>query len=437
MIVDLIIKNGTCVSHDKIFKADIAIKKGKIFKIGSLDDIKSKQTIDAKGMHILPGAFDSQCHFREPGGEHKEDLKSGSMAAVAGGITSIFDMPNNKPSITTEKLFKKKLALAKNRMFCEHAFYMGAEKDNIAEINKVEKLDGCCGIKIFVGSSTGTLLVSDFSDIGNIIKKTRKRVSLHSEEENLLNARKKYIKDNDVKSHIVWRNPLTALTSTKKLVAIANKLKKKIHILHITTKEEVALLAKNKKYVSFEITPQHVSFYAPDCYDKLGTYAQMNPPIRTIDHYKKLRWALKNSVVDVIGSDHAPHSKREKNQKYPNSPSGMPGVQTLLPVLLDLVAQKLITLNQVVQMTSYNVIKIFNIKNKGKLETGYDADFSIVDINKKHKITNAQILSKCKWTPYHGTTFQGKIIGTIIRGNKVYWKNKIVGKPQGLPIKFN
>ena len=437
MIVDLIIKNGTCVTHEKTFKADIAVKKGKIVQIGDVDKFKAKQTINAKGMHILPGAFDSQCHFREPGGEHKEDLKSGSMAAVAGGITSIFDMPNNKPSITTEKLFKKKLARAKNRMFCEHAFYMGAERDNIAEIKKVEKLDGCCGIKIFVGSSTGNLLVSDFSDVGNIIKKTRKRVSLHSEEENLLNARKKYIKANDVKSHIIWRNPATALTSTKKLVAIANKLKKKIHILHITTKEEVALLAKNKKYVSFEITPQHVSFYAPDCYDKLGTYAQMNPPIRSIAHYKKLRSALKNSIVDVIGSDHAPHSKKEKNQNYPDSPSGMPGVQTLLPVLLDLVAQKLISLNQVVKMTSHNVVNIFNIKDKGKLDKGYDADFSIVNLDKKHKITNAQILSKCKWTPYHGITLQGKVIGTIIRGEKVYWNNKIIGKAKGQPIKFN
>ena len=436
-MIDLIIKNGKIVTHNNEKLADIAIKNGKIIKLGKLVNLKSKKTIDAKGLHILPGAFDTQVHFREPGNTKKENLKTGSLAAVAGGITSVFDMPNNKPSITTRNLFMKKLQTAKKRMHCNYAFYFGAEKDNIKEIKKVEKIKGCCGVKVFVGSSTGTLLVSNHADIEKIMRSTKKMISFHSENEDLLISRKKYAKNGRPLSHQVWRNVDTAITSTKKLIKSANKSKKKIHILHITTAEEIKLLLRNRKYVSFEVTPQHLVLASPDCYKRLGTYAQMNPPIRGTRHRNVLRKTLQKGQIDIVGSDHAPHLKSEKKQIYPNSPSGMPGVQTLLPILLNEVSKKTISLNEVVKLTSFNPKKIFKIKNKGLLKVGYDADLTIVDMNKTKKVLNKDMKTKCGWTPFNGMKLKGWPVGTIINGKAAFWNNKINRSVFGNPITFN
>ncbi len=436
-MIDLIIRNGKIVTHNNERFADVAIKNGKIFKIGKLTNLKSKKNIDARGLHVLPGAFDTQVHFREPGNTKKENLKTGSLAAVAGGITSVFDMPNNKPSITTKKLFLKKLQTAKKRMHCNYAFYFGAEKDNIKEIKKVEKVKGCCGVKVFVGSSTGTLLVSNHNDIEKIMRSTNKMISFHSENEDMLITRKKYAKKGMPLSHQVWRNVDTALSSTRKLIRSAYRSKKKIHVLHITTAEEIKLLLRNRKYVSFEVTPQHLILASPDCYKKLGTYAQMNPPIRGTRHRNVLRKTLKKGQIDIVGSDHAPHLKSEKNKIYPNSPSGMPGVQTLLPILLNEVTKKTISLNEVVKLTSFNPKKIFKIKNKGLIKVGYDADLTIVDMNKTKKVLNKDMKTKCGWTPFNGMKLKGWPIGTIINGKVAFWKNKINKTVFGNPISFN
>ena len=327
--------------------------------------------------------------------------------------------------------------MAKNRMVCNYAFYFGAEKDNISEIKKVEKLRGCCGVKVFVGSSTGTLLVSNHKDIQNIMKNTKKMISFHSEDEDLLNIRKKYIKNSQPRSHEVWRNVETAIKSTKNLIKSANLTKKKIHILHITTADEVKLLLRNRKYVTFEVTPQHLVLSSPDCYKKIGTYAQMNPPIRGNKHRAYLRKTLKEGKIDVIGSDHAPHLKSEKNKSYPNSPSGMPGVQTLLPILLNEVSKKMISIMDVVKMTSFNPRRIFKIKNKGLIKAGFDADITIVDLNKEKKVLNKDMKSKCGWSPFHGEKLTGWPIGTIVNGEKVFWNNKIIKNVYGKPIEFN
>ncbi len=436
-MIDLIIRNGKIVTHNNERLADIAIKNGKIFKIGKLLNLKSKKNIDARGLHILPGAFDTQVHFREPGNTKKENLKTGSLAAVAGGITSVFDMPNNRPSITTKKLFMKKLQTAKKRMHCNYAFYFGAEKDNIKEIKKVEKLKGCCGVKVFVGSSTGTLLVSNHTDIEKIMRATKKMISFHSENEDMLISRKKYAKKGKPLSHQAWRNVDTALSSTRKLIRSANRSKKKIHVLHITTAEEINLLLRNRKYVSFEVTPQHLILASPDCYKKLGTRAQMNPPIRGTRHRNVLRKTLQKGQIDIIGSDHAPHLKSEKNKIYPNSPSGMPGVQTLLPILLNEVTKKTISLSEVVKLTSFNPKKIFKIKNKGLIKVGYDADLTIVDMNKTKKVLNKDMKTKCGWTPFNGMKLKGWPVGTIINGKAAFWKNKINKSVFGNPISFN
>jgi dihydroorotase len=435
-MLDLIIKNGSCYIDKDLKDQDIAIKDGKIIKIGKIE-IESKEIFDAKGLIVLPGCIDTQTHFREPGSTDTEDLHSGSRAAIIGGITSVFEMPNTNPSTSNKIEFQKKLDLAKNRMFCNYAFYFGATPDNAIELADLNGLEGCCGIKLFAGSSTGNLLVQHEADIEKVFKSSSKIVSVHSEDEEILNMRKKLIKEGDVHTHPLWRSDECAISSTRRIVRIAERYKKKTHILHVTTKQEIDFLSQHKGNITFEITPQHLTMYAPDCYDKLGTYAQMNPPIRDKSHYDRLWYAVKNNLNDTIGSDHAPHLKENKEKSYPNSPSGMPGVQTLLPVMLNHVNDKKLSLEQLMNSICENPVKIFGIKNKGFIKEGFDADFTIVDINKKILIKNENIESKCGWSPFDGVEFKGTPVSTIIAGKIKMKDGKILGNPKGKPLSFD
>ena len=434
-MLDLIIKNGTCYIDGHLKVQDIGIKDSKIAEIGKIES-DSKQTFDAAGLTILPGCIDTQVHFREPGSTEAEDLNSGSRAAIAGGITSVFEMPNTNPPTSSKSEFYNKLKLAKNRMYCNYAFYFGATPNNYKELSDLQHLEGCCGIKLFVGSSTGNLLVEREEDIEKVFQNSSKIVSVHSEDEEILNKRKQLIKEGDVQSHLVWRNEECAISSTRKIVKIAERLKKKAHILHVTTKEEVDFLSQHKGNVSFEITPQHLTLTAPECYQKLGTYAQMNPPIRDKTHQNRLWYGVRNNFLDTIGSDHAPHLKENKDKNYPNSPSGMPGVQTLVPVMLNHVNNGKLTLEQFVNFVCENPVKIFGIKNKGYIKTGFDADLTVVDMNAKILIKNENIESKCKWSPFNGMEFKGKPVLTIVNGLIKMENGKILGDPSGKPMLF-
>ena len=435
-MLDLIIKNGECYINGKLEYKDIAVKDGKILKIGeNLGD--AKEIYDAKDQFVLPGCIDTQTHFREPGSTDTEDLHSGSRAAIAGGITAVFEMPNTNPPTSNIKEFQRKLDLAKNRMYCNYAFYFGATADNVNQLAKLNDLEGCCGIKLFAGSSTGNLLVADEKDIDKVFQNSSKVVAVHSEDEEILNKNKKLIKNGDVHSHPVWRSEEAAMSSTRRIVRIAERYNKKAHVLHISTKQEIDFLSQHKGNITFEITPQHLTIYAPDCYDKLGTYAQMNPPLRDKSHYDRFWYAVKNNLNDTIGSDHAPHLKVNKDKEYPNSPSGMPGVQTLLPVMLHHVNDGKLSLKQLINLVCENPIKIFGIKNKGFIKKGYDADFTIVDMNKDIKIQNMNIESKCGWSPFDGFTFKGSPVATIINGKIKMLNGKILGNPEGLPLDFN
>ena len=434
-MLDLIIKNGKCYIDGQLKDVDVSVKDGKIQNIGKVSE-GAKNTIDAKGLTILPGCIDTQTHFREPGSTDTEDLHSGSRAAIAGGITAVFEMPNTNPPTSTKKEFQRKLDLAKNRMYCNYAFYFGATANNADELADLKDLEGCCGIKLFAGSSTGNLLVAEEKDIDTVFQNSSKVVAVHSEDEEILNINKKLIKNGDVQTHTIWRSVECAMSSTRRIVRIAEKYKKKAHVLHITTKEEVDFLSQHKGNITFEITPQHLTIYAPDCYEKLGTYAQMNPPIRDKSHYDRLWYAVKNNLNDTIGSDHAPHLKVNKDKKYPNSPSGMPGVQTLIPVMLNHINDGKLSLNQLISLVCENPVKIFGIKNKGFIKKGYDADFTIVDMDKITEIKNENIESKCGWSPFHGSKFKGTPVLTIING-KIKMKNgKIIGEPEGNPLEF-
>ncbi len=433
---DLVLKGGTVVNQDGAGNHDIGVRGGRIAAIGSLAGADAAEVIDCTGLHILPGVIDSQVHFREPGAEHKEDLESGSRAAVAGGVTGVFEMPNTKPLTTSAETLADKVKRATNRMFCDFAFYMGGTRENARQLPELERLPGCAGIKVFMGSSTGDLLVDDDQGIDLIISQIRRRAAFHSEDEFRLKARKSEQRAGDPSSHPVWRDPEAARLCTERLLRIARKHGKRIHVLHISTADEMPLLAANKDLATVEVTPHHLTLVAPDAYERLGTKAQMNPPVRD-EHHRAAIWrALQAGVVDVLGSDHAPHTLAEKEKSYPESPSGMTGVQTLVPIMLDHVNKGRLTLERFVDLTSHGPGRIFGIAGKGRIAEGYDADFTVVDLKRRQTITNGWMESRAGWTPYDGVEVQGWPIGTIIRGRRVMWESEILGAAQGQPIAF-
>lgn len=391
---------------------------------------------DAKGLHVLPGVIDTQVHFREPGNEHKEDLESGSRAAVLGGVTAVFEMPNTSPPTTSRMAMEDKLSRARNRMHCDYAFYVGATPQNVGALSELESMPGVCGVKAFLGSSTGTLLLSEEESIFAALKGGRRRMAVHSEDEARLKERKPFAKTGDPRTHPVWRDAEAARLSTERVLRLARAAGRKLHVLHVTTADELPLLADARYFATVETTPQHLTLAAPECYERLGTYAQMNPPIREAHHREALWKAVSEGLVDVIGSDHAPHTREEKNKTYPNTPSGMPGVQTLAPILLDHVNAGRLSLERFVDLTSAGAARIFGIAGKGRIAKGFDADFTIVDLKKKRKIENSWIASKCGWTPFDGMETTGWPVATIIRGKAVMRDHALTQASQGQPLRF-
>ncbi len=441
---NLFIKNANSFVHGpnglELSTVHILVESGKIKQISSNEiNVGSDFPIlDAKGLHVLPGVIDSQVHFREPGLTHKEDLETGTRGALLGGVTSIFEMPNTIPATTTQELFEDKLHRAKDRCHVNYAFFIGGSAENAEKLAELEKNKNCSGIKVFMGSSTGTLLVEDDETLEKILRSGQRLVIVHSEDEPRLKERKKTIlTSNDPKLHPLWRDVETALKSTKRLVALAEKTKRPVHVLHVTSAEEMDFLKNKKNVVSVEVLPQHLTLFAPDCYEKLGTYAQQNPPIREKRHLDRLWQAINDGTVDVLGSDHAPHTKEEKNREYPNTPSGMPGVQTLVPIMLNHVNNGKLSLQRFVELTSENQRRVFKIKNKGRIEVGHDGDFTIVDLKKKMTIENSWIASRSGWTPFDGMQVQGWPVMTILNGQICMQEGRITAAHQGKPVEFD
>jgi dihydroorotase len=433
--VDLILKGGTVVNQDGEGVRDIAVKAGRIVAIGDMSGLKAAEVLDCRNLHIIPGVIDSQVHFREPGATHKEDLETGSRAAVMGGVTAVFEMPNTKPTTTTVETLADKVSRATHRMFCDFAFYVGGTRDNVEQISAMEKLPGSAGIKVFIGSSTGDLLVEDDTGLENIISKLSRRAAFHSEDEFRLRERITHQVPGDAASHPVWRDVEAARLCTERLLRIAKKQNKRIHVLHISTADELPLLAAHRDVATVEVTPHHLTLSADD-YERLGTKLQMNPPVREKSHREALWRAINSGLVDVLGSDHAPHTLEEKAKPYPQSPSGMTGVQTLVPTMLDHVNKGRLTLQRLVDLTSHGPQRIFNIKNKGRIAEGYDADFTIADLKRRETITNKWIASRCGWTPYDGVKVQGWVTGTFIRGHLAMWQGEIAAKAFGEAVQF-
>ncbi|API59213.1 dihydroorotase [Tardibacter chloracetimidivorans] len=432
---DLILKNGRVFTPGGLAETSIGVRDGRIAAIGASGD--AGEVIDCAGLVVLPGAIDTQVHFREPGLEQKEDLESGSRAAVLGGITGVFEMPNTKPNTDTADALADKLKRAAGRMWCEHAFYVGATNANARHLDELEMLPGAAGIKVFMGASTGDLLVSEDDVLAEVLASGRRRVAIHAEDEARMQARMGERVEGEPSSHPVWRDDESAILATRRILKLAREARRRIHVLHVTTPAELELLGRNKDIASCEVTPQHLTLAAEDAYPRLGSHAQMNPPIRSAAHRDGLWHWLDQGVPDVIGSDHAPHTLEEKAKPYPASPSGMPGVQTLLPLMLNHVAEGRLTLERLVDLTAFGPQRLFGLTGKGRIAMGYDADFSIVDLKSRWTIEESWLASRCGWSPFTGMRITGRPVGTIIRGNRVMWDGQLADQAAGQPFRFD
>lgn len=433
---DLILRGGAVVNHDGVGPADVGVRSGRIAAVGDLSLSDAGETIDARGLHVLPGVIDSQVHFREPGAEHKENLETGARAAVMGGVTCVFEMPNTAPATVTLEALADKVARGRARMACDFAFWFGATPHNAALLPEAERAEGCAGVKMFMGSSTGDLLVSETEDVARVLAHGRRRVAVHSEDEARLRARLGERIPGDPSSHPVWRDPEAARMNTERLIRLARAARRRIHVLHVSTAEELPLLEAAKDIATCEATPHHLTFDGDEAYSRLGTYIQMNPPVRGAAHRDAIFAALRAGLFDVLGSDHAPHLRAEKDKPYPESPSGMPGVQTLVPVMLSHVAAGRLTLQRFVDLTSHGPQRIFGLARKGRLAVGWDADLTVVDLKARRVIEDGWIASICGWTPYAGMEAVGWPVGTIVRGRRAMWEGELTGPRGGEPARF-
>jgi dihydroorotase len=437
----LAIRHGDVMTPNGLKRLDVGVQHGKIVFLGQMEALPDTVTvIDATGLTVLPGCMDTQVHFREPGLDYKEDLESGTRSAVMGGITGVFEMPNTNPSTTTQAALEDKLQRCEGRAWSNYAFYMGAAAENIKYLPELELLPGVCGVKLFMGASTGNLLVEDDATIRDVLAHGRRRVAIHAEDNQRLSERKKTVVDTHPNPtahlHPVWRDSTSALQATQRVIRLAKEVQRPLHVLHITTRDEIQFLADHKDIATVEVLPQHLTLHAPDCYDALGSLAQMNPPIREKHHQDGLWWGIEQGIVDVLGSDHAPHTLEEKQRPYPQSPAGLTGVQTLLPLMLNHVNQGRLTLTRLVDLLCYGPARVFNLRNKGRIALGFDADFTVVDLNRSVVIDPAWIQSKVGWSPFVGKQVQGWPTHTVVGGTVVMQEGQLISKPVGQPFTF-
>ncbi|MBR25806.1 MAG: dihydroorotase [Rhodobacteraceae bacterium] len=439
---DTVIAGGAVVSHRGVEVMDLGLRDGRIAALAGPGALVAAAleggVIEARGLHVLPGVIDSYVHFREPGGEATEDFGSGSLGALLGGVTAVFDMPNTAPAVLDRESLAAKLALVGRHAWTDYALYVGADGGNSHLLADLETVPGVCGTKVFMGSSTSSLVISDPGDLEGIFAAGARVVSLHAEDEARILARQHIAEAaGDVRVHGEWRDVESAVAATRLAIDTARRLGRRIHILHVSTAEEIALIAANRDIVTCEVLPQHLILAAPDCYETHGTLVQQNPPIREARHRAALWAAVADGIVDVIGSDHGPHRLADKARPYPNRHSGMPGTQTLLPILLDFVAQGRLSLLQVADLVCAGPARVFGIAGKGRIAVGHDADFTLVDLGARRVIDNADIASKVGWTVWHGREVAGWPMATVIRGRLAMRDGEALGGPQGRPVRFH
>ena len=420
----LLIKNAQIARIDgSTVEGDVLCENGRIAKIESSIDTSADETIDAAGRLLLPGVIDPQVHFREPGNEHKEGLASGSRAAVRGGVTSFLEMPNTNPPTTDQAALDRKLQLAAEKSVANYGFFIGATPDNLEEINSVYPV---CGIKIFMGSSTGTLLVNRRADLDRIFANGTRLIAVHAEDEARIEERKKeFAGRSDYAVHSEIRDNQCAVLATELALELSKKYQRRLHILHMSTHEEVEILRQDKPaWVTAEVIPNHLLLNVSD-YEKKGSLVQMNPPIRQVEDNEALWQGLRDGIIDFIATDHAPHTLEEKSQPYPKSPAGMPGVETSLPLMLTEMKKGRCDLAQIQKWMCYGPAEGYRIPNKGKILEGWDADLTLVDMDNAKPVRNEEVFSRVGWSPYEGRELVGWPIYTIVGGRVVFDQGKI------------
>lgn len=434
---DLLIRNGTAVLPWGSVAADIGVRNGHIQAIGVSAADTADRVIDATGLHVLPGLIDPHVHLRDPGDKTVETIPTGTKAAILGGLTAVFDMPNTSPSIVDAEKLAWKRQYVEEVAWCDMGLYVGGTKTNIPALQDLELTDGVCAIKIFAGSSTGDLMVEDDEHLEKVMRSGRRRIAYHSEDEYRLQDRKPMFKVGDPHSnHMVWRDEECAFLGTRRLMALARKTGRPAHILHVSTGQEFEYLKDYRDIATCEVLVNHLTQVAPDCYDRLQGFGVMNPPIRGEEHRAAAWKAINEGAVDTIGSDHAPHPRDKKLLPWPQCPAGLTGVQTLVPIMLDHVNAGRLSLERMVDLLCAGPARVYNVVGKGRISTGYDADFTLVDMKRQRKIEESWIVSPCGWTPFAGMDITGWPVATIIRGQVVMQEDEVIGQPIGKLVKF-
>ncbi|WP_286755225.1 dihydroorotase [Roseivirga sp. UBA838] len=437
--------NGTLVNEGKIFEADILIANGRIERIGKdLQHVAADQTIDATGLHILPGLIDDQVHFREPGLTHKAEIYTESRAAVAGGITSFMEMPNTVPNTLTQELLQHKYDIAARNSIANYSFFMGASNDNIDEVLKTNPKN-VCGVKIFMGSSTGNMLVDNQKTLEHIFSNSPTLIATHCESEEIIRAntakaREQYGEQVPMHMHPVIRNEEACYASSSAAIALAKKTGARLHILHISTGKETlqfdnSIPLKEKK-ITAEACVHHLWFTDAD-YAEKGSLIKWNPAVKTATDREMIRKAVNENRIDVLATDHAPHTLEEKQNSYFSAPSGGPLVQHNLPALLDLYHQGVFSLEKIVEKSAHAVAELFEITNRGYIREGYQADLVVVNLNKAWEVHPSNLLYKCGWSPFEGHQFKASVEKTFVNGHLVYSDGRVIEGTTGERLLFS
>lgn len=440
---DIVLKNCTIVNENHIFESDIGIKGQRIEKIASSITDEAKEILDLAGKIVMPGVIDDQVHFREPGLTHKGEIATESRAALAGGITSYFEMPNVNPTTTTNELLDKKFEVAKYKSRANYSFYLGASNSNIEEIKKVD-INKACGLKVFMGASTGDMLVDNEDTLEDIFQYSPVNIVTHCENTpRILELEKefsaKYGDNVEPKHHPYIRDEESCYLSSSLAVGLAKKYGSNLHVLHLTTEKEMSLFdagAIDDKKITAEVCVHHLFFSEKD-YETKGNFIKCNPSIKKETDRQALINAVNNDLIDIIATDHAPHTLEEKEQHYLKAPAGLPLVQHMLPALLDFYKKDIFSLEMIVRKTSHNIAKRFKIKDRGYIREGYYADFAIVDMNKVFSVTRENTLYKCGWSPFEGYNLPASIYATILNGSLVYKEGEFLDDSLGIQLEFD
>ncbi len=434
---DLLIRGGTAVLPWGMEATNIGVRDGRIAALGVPATAPAAQVIDAAGLHVLPGLIDPHVHLRDPGDASVESIPTGTRAALLGGLAAVFDMPNTAPSITDAPRLAWKQDYAARESYCDIGLYVGGTKTNIAELAALELGEGVCAIKIFAGSSTGDLMVEDDEHLELVMRSGRRRIAYHSEDEYRLQARKgMFQRGEPYARHMEWRDEECAFLGTRRLMALAQATGRPAHILHVSTAEELAYLKDFRDIATCEVLLNHLTQIAPEAYETLGGYAVMNPPIRGRRHYEAAWAAIADGTVDTVGSDHAPHSRAKKELPWPDCAAGLTGVQTIVPVMLDHVNAGRLSLPRLVDLMCAGPARVYGALGKGRLAAGYDADFTLVDMQRQRRIEESWIVSPCGWTPFAGMQVTGWPVGVILRGTMAMREDEVLGPPRGRLVRF-